>query len=125
MLNVGAMATEEMTSFDPTKNANEALQKARDALSELDANCCVPGRSPRMAALGVALDEVDDDLASLDRMEGTIDPLIDRLEAIGAQVGSLQIDCCAPSRMPLYSEMLVSLNKIQKSVRLATKQSMH
>lgn len=33
------------------------------------------------------------------------------LEQIGAMVGALQISCCADDRLPLYAELLASLNQ--------------
>jgi len=50
---------------------------------------------------------VDDDTARL---------AIDLPENAGAQIGHLQIGCCALDRMPLYSEMLVELTKAQRFV---------
>ena len=65
-----------------------------------------------MASLAETLDSarlslshiVDDDAARL---------AIDLLENAGAQIGQLQIGCCALDRMPLYAEMLVELTKAQ------------
>lgn len=95
--------------------AEQALNKCDSALQKLDASCCEPGRSPRMASLAETLDSarlslshiVDDDSARL---------TIDLLENTGSQIGHLQIGCCALDRMPLYAEMLVELTKAQRAV---------
>ena len=39
------------------------------------------------------------------------------MEDAGAQVGRLQVTCCAPSRMKLYSEFLAGLTKAQIHVK--------
>lgn len=41
---------------------------------------------------------------------------IAEMEDAGSQVGRLQVGCCAPSRMPLYAEMLEELTKAQRTV---------
>jgi hypothetical protein len=41
---------------------------------------------------------------------------LDVLENAGAQIGHLQVGCCALDRMPLYAEMLVELTKAQRAV---------
>lgn len=40
----------------------------------------------------------------------------DALEDAGAQLGFLQVACCAPDRTPLYTETLDNLAKIQRVV---------
>ncbi len=98
--------------------AELALNKCDSALQKLEASCCEPGRSPRMASLAETLGAarlslshiVDEDTARL---------AIDLLENAGAQIGHLQIGCCALDRMPLYAEMLVELTKAQRAVTKA------
>jgi hypothetical protein len=58
-------------------------------------------------ARGLIAQVVDDATASL---------AIDRLEDAGAQIGNLQVGCCALDRMPLYAEMLVELTKAQRAI---------
>jgi hypothetical protein len=41
------------------------------------------------------------------------------LESIGAQIGSLQVACCAPARMPLYAETLAGLTDVQLHISAA------
>jgi len=38
------------------------------------------------------------------------------LEDAGAQVGRLQVGCCAPNRLPLYAELLEELTTAQLEV---------
>jgi hypothetical protein len=115
-----------MTEFVPIDRAYAALEKAGVDLESLDANCCEPGRSPRMRALGSTLKSARRKLATIEpgNAEATA-KLIAELEDAGGQIGSLQIDCCAPSRLPLYAQMLVKLNEVQRMARLASEQRMH
>ena len=43
------------------------------------------------------------------------------LEDAGSQVGSLQVGCCAPGRLPLYADVLEALTR----ARLAAGPDMH
>lgn len=92
-----------------------ALDEAERVLGRLDATCCVPERSPRMAALRETIGRVR--AAAADR-PGEAALL---LEEAGGQVGSLQVACCAPKRLPLYTEMLHQLT----TARLALDGAMH
>jgi len=93
-----------------------AIDKAEVALEELEANCCVPGRSPRMARLGDTLSSVRAGIRELDEDGDSGDDAIAGLEDAGAQIGSLQIGCCAPARLPLYTEMLKQLTGAQRTI---------
>ncbi len=103
-----------MSSLEPIQPAFEALDACNGALGILDANCCDPGRSPRIAELGQTLTEARVKLRAV-----TIDPVtagpaaFEVLEEAGSQVGRLQIGCCAPDRMPLYAEILENLTQAQ------------
>ncbi|MEA2001311.1 MAG: hypothetical protein U9N84_05420 [Actinomycetota bacterium] len=44
------------------------------------------------------------------------DAVLASLEDAGAQVGSLQVGCCAPDRLPLYVTFLEGLTTAQLSV---------
>jgi len=73
-----------------------------------------------MAALASTLAEAR---TQLDRVRTT--PLaaadaILRLEDAGAQIGRLQIGCCAPKRLPLYARMLENLTTAQLTLNSAT-----
>jgi len=48
-----------------------------------------------------------------------VDATIARLEDAGAQIGWLQVGCCAPNRLPLYHTLLESLTATQRSVKKA------
>jgi hypothetical protein len=91
-----------------------ALADAYTALDELEANCCVPNRSPRMAALRATLDRAGGALGEVSAATGR--DLISILEDAGSQIGSLQVACCAPARLPLYTRMLSDLTTVQRKV---------
>jgi hypothetical protein len=79
-----------------------------------------------MRALGSTLTSVRGNLATIEQGNGgATTKLIAQLEDAGGQIGSLEIDCCAPSRLPLYAEMLAKLNEVQRMARLASQQKMH
>ncbi|GMQ94749.1 MAG: hypothetical protein BMS9Abin12_2255 [Acidimicrobiia bacterium] len=46
-----------------------------------------------------------------------VDATIAHLEDAGAQIGWLQVGCCAPNRLPLYHTLLESLTTTQRSVK--------
>ena len=116
------LGSPSMTSIDAIQPAFEALDACTGALGELDMKCCDPGRSPRMVELGMALTE-----ARVKLRAATVDPTtgataaLETLEEAGAQVGRLQVGCCAPGRLPLYNEMLENLTKAQLVLASAVK----
>jgi hypothetical protein len=91
-----------------------AFDVAVEALEKLDVGCCEPGRSPRIAALSVAFSKARHEVKSLS--EDTANKVLSDLEDIGAQIGALQVGCCAPARMPLYSTMLEQLVNVQRTI---------
>ena len=94
----------------------DALDSCQAALDKLDKLCCEPGRSPRMRALGETVEKARIQLRQLgDNGTGAEDALAS-LEDAGAQVGRLQVGCCAPSRLPLYAEFLEGLTTAQLSI---------
>ncbi|MDH3540042.1 MAG: hypothetical protein OEP52_08615 [Acidimicrobiia bacterium] len=106
-----------MTDPESFDRALVAIDKAGVALEELDANCCVPGRSPRMAQLADTLSAARVRIQGLDLDPGSAADAIAQLEEAGAQIGSLQIGCCAPSRLPLYADMLRELTGAQRTIK--------
>lgn len=104
-----------MSTTPDLQPAYAALDDGMAALTKLDKTCCVPGRSPRMAALSEAIGAAR---AALDTHTagGDAGAVTAALEAAGAQVGSLQIGCCAPSRLPLYSRILEDLTTVQLTI---------
>jgi hypothetical protein len=93
-----------------------ALDNCDAALEQLEARCCEPGRSPRMRALGETLAAARRNIAGMAGREDAAAVALIELEDAGAQVGRLQVGCCAPSRLPLYVDMLEGLTKAQLSV---------
>ena len=93
----------------------EGLRRARQAIIELEAKCCEPGRSPRLAVVASTLDDFEA------RIQGSIDAAnadeaLSLLEDAGSKVGALQVLCCAPGRMPLYADFLEGLMETQRAL---------
>ena len=100
---------------DPLAAVREALDDSEIALKKLTLMCCEPGRSPRMAALAETLDRARGHVEQGITTE-TAERTISTLEDAGAQLGWLQVGCCAPSRLPLYVRMLRNLTKVQLGI---------
>ena len=67
-----------------------------------------------MAALRATLDSAGEALG-----QATVDTgrdVVSTLENAGSQIGSLQVACCAPARLPLYTQMLGDLSTVQRTV---------
>lgn len=96
--------------------AFEALDRCDTALKELSDQCCEPGRSPRMERLGETLTRGRSGLELIGEDSDKAGTVIAELEDAGAQLGWLQVGCCAPSRMPLYAAMLTDLMKAQRAI---------
>ncbi|MCO6503085.1 MAG: hypothetical protein J5I28_08370 [Acidimicrobiales bacterium] len=96
-------------------SAYAALDAADDAVRELHEGCCQPLRSPRMETLAGTLRVARDRLEALADADSAT-AVRDALEDAGAQLGFLQVACCAPDRTPLYTETLDNLAKIQRVV---------
>ncbi len=104
-----------------TDHASTELAECAKVVTRLHKMCCDPERSPRMAEIeaslsAIALDIDDGDPEALGRA-------IARLEEVGSRIGSLQVACCAPQRMPLYAEALRHLNVIRNE--LASEAGVH
>jgi hypothetical protein len=96
--------------------AMAALDDCGAALEKLDALCCEPGRSPRIAALAATVAQVRSQLRSIDGSIAVADQLLRHLEDAGGQTGVLQVGCCAPNRLPLYTRVLENLTTAQRSI---------
>jgi hypothetical protein len=105
-----------MASNSSLEPAFKALDDCEDALRQLDATCCEPGRSPRMKALAETLAEARSGLDGLGHDPVVAEEALHHLEDAGAQIGRLQVTCCAPSRMPLYARQLESLTTAQRTI---------
>lgn len=91
-----------------------ALTEAERLVTRLEKMCCEPGRSPAMKQLSGTLAEAR---ATIEASDGFLDlAVLGTLEDAGAQLGRLQVGCCAPARMPLYARALDKLTEIQLSV---------
>lgn len=91
-----------------------AIAEAERVIVRLDKMCCEPGRSPSMQRLSQTLAEAK---ASVEGSTGALDTGVNAiLEDAGAQLGRLQVGCCAPARMPLYATALDKLTEVQLAV---------
>lgn len=103
--------------MDRFASALASLDGAEDILARLEAGCCIPDqRSPRMHALAVTLGGVRASLAALPTDARNAADATLLLEDAGAQVGSLQIACCAPKRIPLYADLLLRLTEARLAI---------
>jgi hypothetical protein len=93
-----------------------ALEDCQTALDALEARCCEPGRSPRMRAIAETLAQARSGMERIDQDPAAAEVTLAHLEDIGAQVGRLQVGCCAPNRLPLYADMLEGLTTAQLAV---------
>ena len=105
-----------MSDTGTIEGALSALSTCDEALRELDLRCCEPGRSPSMKRLGEALSAARTGIANVNADPETAISAIEILEDAGAQVGRLQVGCCAPNRLPLYAELLEGLTIAQLEV---------
>jgi hypothetical protein len=96
--------------------AFDALSDGGTALASLETTCCVPDRSPSMQRLADTLQAARDALETFAAAGGSPAAVTAHLEDAGAQVGRLQVGCCAPSRMPLYARILQDLTTVQLSL---------
>ncbi len=95
----------------------DTLDRSDAVLAELHELCCEPNRSPRMQALQGTLTEVRKRIDALDGDPAAERAIVDLLADAGAEIGRLQIECCAPARMPLYAELMAGLSRTQRIVR--------
>ena len=72
-----------------------------------------------MAELARILDGVEARLPDALADAAVADDTLTGLEDAGAQIGSLQIGCCAPNRLPLYAEILRELTTMQLEINRA------
>lgn len=103
-----------MTNLHPALAALDTCDKTLDKLDKL---CCNPGRSPRMAKLAETVADARRGLDDVDADQTLAANVLAHLEDAGAQIGSLQVGCCAPARMPLYATFLENLTQAQLSLK--------
>jgi hypothetical protein len=103
--------------------SDDSLAVTRQALAGCDAvvdrlhkMCCEPDRSPRMLAIKDTIASVRADLDTSSDDTGALDRALASLMDIGAQIGYLQVGCCATARMPLYADALNHLSVAQLNI---------
>ncbi len=102
-----------MISQESLTAAFAALDDCDAAFHKLDATCCDPGRSPRMMVLGRTMVAARESLGRVVDDPGAAGAVAAFIEEAGAQVGRLQVGCCAPNRLPLYTQILGGLTTAQ------------
>ena len=100
---------------EPLTSALAALDQCESAVRRLHKMCCEPDRSPRLAGIESELAEARSSLLGVPA-DSSLEDVLLTLTAIGSQVGTLQVECCAPARMPLYAETLENLTATQWSI---------
>lgn len=100
-----------------TSQARPLMDECDTAMDELEDQCCVPRRSPQMKALRETLAETRNLVAEIAESDDGPKRAVASIEAAGAQLGRLQVTCCAPARMPLYELLLNNLMKVQRGVK--------
>ena len=98
----------------PTDRAKVELADCAKVISRLHKMCCDPERSPRLLAVERTLATIRTDIEA-DNPEAT-HRAIAGLEDLGSRIGSLQVACCAPPRMPLYAAALRHLNVVRNDL---------
>lgn len=94
--------------------ALKALDDCEEALRDLDAACCDPGRSPQMQMLGETLSQVRNGISAPG--DDARAAQVERLEAARTQVRRLQAGCCEPNRLPMYRLLLEGLSTVRMVV---------
>jgi hypothetical protein len=105
-----------MSPNDPLLPALEALDDCEEALRDLDAACCDPGRGPQMQTLGETLGRARDGIRLLGHDAAAARAAAGHLEEARAQVRHLQAGCCEPNRLPMYRIILEGLSAAQREV---------
>lgn len=105
-----------MTHNEKLSSVYAALDQADEVVEQLHAGCCQPLRSPRMETLAATLESARSKLEGIDENNEGGAMAITILEDAGAQLGYLQVGCCAPGRTKLYAEALQSLTKAQRGI---------
>jgi hypothetical protein len=103
---------------DPISLALSALDDAGEALVKLEKTCCrQETRSPRMVALMTSFAAIEGRLGEASGDEEAAAAVLVAVDDAGAEIGRLQVTCCAPVRMALYARLLEDLNNVQRAVK--------
>ncbi len=96
--------------------SQKAIEDCLEALGKISETCCVPERSPQMAAIFKNLEDVLEDLRKRNNPGEHYTESLDRIVECGAQIGSLYVGCCTETREPLYQRILEQLNRAYGSL---------
>ena len=105
-----------LSPTSPLEAAQRALDDCQQTLARLGKLCCEPDRSPRMAAIGDALSRARSLIERIPVDGASAEVALGILEEAGAEIGRLQVVCCAPARTPLYASILEGLTRSQIAV---------
>ena len=97
----------------PQGGATGEVDAALAVVKRLQGTCCEPSRNPRMERLTETLTALHSALAE----GGPVDETMSTLADAGAQVGWLQVACCAEKRMPLYEEVQQHLARVYRELQ--------
>jgi hypothetical protein len=103
-------------SNDSITAAIEALDQCDRVVDRLHKMCCEPDRSPRMLTIKESISSARADIENATADSDAVGRSLATLEMVGGQLGSLQVGCCAPARMPLYADALRQLTEVQLNV---------
>lgn len=94
----------------------DALDQADETVRLLHDGCCDEVRATRIDAVAATLEAARSRMDRIHDDEDGDSNVIAVLEDAGAQLGGLQIGCCALGRSQLYAEALESLAKAQLGI---------
>jgi hypothetical protein len=100
----------------PIQDARTALAHTDGVIDRLHKMCCEPDRSPRMLALKASIASATKDIDAGPSDPAALDRAIATLVDVGGELGKLQVECCAPARMPLYADALEHLTDVQLNI---------
>jgi len=112
-----------MPSDSPLEAATEALDACDTALVKLEKTCCMPERSPRMEKLANSFTQIRAALEEALTSDEGAATTVTIMEGVGAEVGHLQVTCCAPSRARHYATILAGLTDTQRALASARGQA--
>lgn len=99
--------------------ALQALDDCDLALVKLNETCCDPGRSPQMTDLAETISHVRRLVGAASTDTNGAPDATHYIEQAGAQVGRIQVTCCAEDRLPLYVTILAGLTATQLRLHAA------
>lgn len=91
----------------------EASTSARSLSNGCTGCAVILDDPPRLAEIESDLSHIAGLLADLGDTGGNPTAISQLIASVAARIGELQVQCCAPARMPLHAETLGGLNEVQ------------